>query len=86
MAAGAPVRAGQVGDRWLGNSIRVAFTNAWRNKLMLAEAVLFTGLFWLLLFLWQALFHLLGIDYFRNLFEEPIFIYPPLGLSTSRAP
>jgi len=56
-------------------------TNAWRNKLMLAEAALFTGLFWLLLFLWQALFHLLGIDYFRDLFEEPIFIYPVTSLT-----
>ena len=57
------------------------FTNAWRNKLMLAEALLFTGLFWLLLFLWQALFHLLGIDYFRELFEEPVFIYPVTSLT-----
>jgi Domain of unknown function (DUF4153) len=57
------------------------FTNAWRNKLMLAEAALFTGLFWLLLFLWQVLFHLLGIDYFRNLFEEPVFIYPVTSLA-----
>jgi hypothetical protein len=57
------------------------FTNAWRNKLMLAEAALFTGLFWLLLLLWQALFHLLGIDYFRNLFEEPVFIYPVTSLA-----
>jgi hypothetical protein len=56
-------------------------TNAWRNKLMLAEAVLFTALFWLLLFLWQALFHLLRIDYFRELFEEPVFIYPVTSLT-----
>jgi hypothetical protein len=60
---------------------RSLFTNAWRNKLMLAEAVLFTGLFWLLLFLWQSLFHLLGIDYFRDLFQEPIFIYPVTSLT-----
>ena len=48
---------------------------------MLAEAALFTGLFWLLLFLWQMLFHMLGIDYFRELFEEPIFIYPVTSLT-----
>ena len=35
------------------------FANAWRNKLTLAEAALFTGLFWLMLFLWQMLFHML---------------------------
>jgi len=57
------------------------FANAWRNKLMLAEAALFTGLFWLLLFLWQMLFHMLGIDYFRELFEEPIFVYPVTSLT-----
>ncbi len=52
------------------------FATAWRNKLMLAEAALFTGLFWLLLVLWQALFHMLGIGFFRELFAKPIFIYP----------
>ncbi|MHB8717047.1 MAG: hypothetical protein ACYC9H_13700 [Sulfuricaulis sp.] len=57
------------------------FSTAWRNKLTLAEAALFTGLFWLLLFLWQMLFHLLGIDFFRELFEEPIFIYPVTSLA-----
>jgi Domain of unknown function (DUF4153) len=57
------------------------FANAWRNKLVLAEAALFTGLFWLLLSLWQMLFHMLGIDYFRELFEEPIFIYPVTSLT-----
>ncbi|MGC2029520.1 MAG: hypothetical protein WA642_05845 [Steroidobacteraceae bacterium] len=57
------------------------FANAWRNKLTLAEAALFTGLFWLLLFLWQMLFHMLKMDYFRELFEEPIFIYPVTSLT-----
>ncbi|HME39468.1 MAG TPA: hypothetical protein VKG63_10960 [Steroidobacteraceae bacterium] len=57
------------------------FADAWRNKLMLAEAALFTGIFWLLLFLWQMLFHMLGIDYFRELFEEPVFIYPVTSLT-----
>jgi Domain of unknown function (DUF4153) len=57
------------------------FAHAWRNKLMLAEAGLFTGLFWLLLFLWQTLFHTLGIEFFRELFEEPIFVYPVTSLA-----
>jgi hypothetical protein len=57
------------------------FADAWRNKLALAEAALFTGLFWLLLFLWQTLFHMLGIDYFRELFQEPIFVYPVTSLT-----
>src|SRR5271169_2332168 len=44
--------------QWAGR-YDALFINAWRNKLMLAEAALFTALFWLLLFLWQTLFHLL---------------------------
>jgi hypothetical protein len=52
------------------------FVHAWRNSVALAEALVFTGLFWLLLFLWQSLFHMLGIDFFRELFCKPIFIYP----------
>ena len=56
------------------------FAFAWRNKITLAEAVLFTGLFWLLLFLWQSLFHMLAIDFFRTLFQKPIFAYPVTAL------
>ncbi len=52
------------------------FEHAWRNAIKLAEAGLFTGIFWLLLFLWQSLFHMLQIDFFRELFEKPIFVYP----------
>lgn len=52
------------------------FAFAWRNKITLAEAALFTVLFWLLLFLWQSLFSMLTIDFFRTLFEKPIFAYP----------
>jgi hypothetical protein len=65
---------------WAGD-YRALFTHAWHNKLMLAEAALFTGLFWFLLFLWQMLFHLLSIDFFRDLFEEPIFVYPVTALA-----
>lgn len=60
---------------------RLLFTNAWRNTLALAEAALFTGLFWLLLFLWQMLFHSLGIDFFRELFKKPLFVYPVTSLA-----
>jgi hypothetical protein len=57
------------------------FANAWRNKLTLAEAALFTGLFWLLLILWSQLFEMLGIGFFEDLFQEPIFIYPVTSLT-----
>ncbi len=52
------------------------FNHAWRNAIKLAEAVLFTGLFWLILWLWMSLFHKLGVDFFRHLFQKPIFVYP----------
>ena len=57
------------------------FATAWRNKLTLAEAVLFTGLFWLLLVLWAQLFKMLGVQFFSELFQRPIFIYPVTSLS-----
>lgn len=59
---------------------RSLFTYAWRNKITLAEAGLFTGLFWLILFLWQTLFHMLAIDFFRELFREPLFVYPATSI------
>jgi hypothetical protein len=65
--------------RWTAE-YRQLFDYAWRNAITLAEAVAFTGLFWLLLFLWQSLFHMLQIDFFRDLFEEPIFVYPVTSL------
>jgi hypothetical protein len=54
----------------------VLFRHAWRNNLLLAEAALFTGLFWLILLLWEMLFSGLGIGFFGDLFEKPEFIYP----------
>ena len=60
---------------------RALFSNAWRNKITLAEAALFTGLFWLILFLWQSLFHMLRIDFFQELFREPVFVYPATSLA-----
>ena len=59
---------------------RQLFDHSWRNAITLAEAGAFTGLFWLLLFLWQTLFHMLQIDFFKELFQEPIFVYPVTSL------
>jgi Domain of unknown function (DUF4153) len=65
--------------RWTAE-YRQLFEYGWRNAITLAEAAAFTGLFWLLLFLWQSLFHMLQIDFFRDLFDEPIFVYPVTSL------
>ncbi|MGH8201951.1 MAG: hypothetical protein ACREVO_16570 [Steroidobacteraceae bacterium] len=52
------------------------FSFAWHNAITLAEAAFFTGLFWLILFLWQSLFSMLQIDFFQTLFSKPLFAYP----------
>ena len=56
------------------------FRSSWRNGLTLAESVLFTGVFWLLLLLWMALFSTLGIKFFGNVFTDPRFAYPATTL------
>jgi hypothetical protein len=52
------------------------FRDAWRSQLALAEAAVFTGVFWLLLLLWGRLFETLGIGFFAELFAMPLFAYP----------
>ncbi|MEX1993849.1 MAG: DUF4153 domain-containing protein [Steroidobacteraceae bacterium] len=52
------------------------FHYAWRNTLLLAFGGVFCGVFWLLLWLWGALFRMLGVDFFRDLFTEPYFAIP----------
>src|SRR5690606_22148732 len=52
------------------------FDAACQRAIMLAEAALFTGLFWALLMLWAVLFKMLGYGFFEWLFTEPRFAYP----------
>lgn len=52
------------------------FRFAWRNALIAALGAVFTGVFWALLWLWGALFHMIGIEGFRNLFESSPFAVP----------
>src|SRR5690606_17592963 len=55
------------------------FDHAWQNTLTLALAALFTGICWLVLWLWGALFALVKIDFFRELFREDAFVYLATG-------
>lgn len=50
------------------------FERAWQNGLTLTLALAFTGLTWLLLWLWAALFQLVDIAFFRDLFREEAFV------------
>jgi len=74
------IQARLIEGRWRAR-YEVLFSTAWNNKLVLAEAALFTGLFWLLLLLWQELFGMLGIPFFKELFDEPTFVYPVTSLT-----
>ncbi len=61
------------------------FRYSWQNALFLMEAALFTGVFWLLLLLWEQLFALIGIRFFRDLFYDPLFSYPVTAIVFSGA-
>jgi hypothetical protein len=46
------------------------FLYSWRNALQLALAAVFTGVFWLLLWVWIELFNMLGIHFPQVLFTQ----------------
>ncbi|MBB4125728.1 hypothetical protein GGR77_000999 [Xanthomonas translucens] len=58
---------------------RDLFEHAWQNALTLALALLFVGICWLVLMLWGALFALVKLTFFRDLFRETAFIYLATG-------
>ena len=60
---------------------QVLFTNSWRNFLVAALSALFVFIFWLILMLWGALFKVIEIDFFHELFTEDWFFFPVLGLA-----
>ena len=65
--------------RWTGPYPSL-FDITWRGALTLAEAALFTGVFWLLLGLAGMLFGLLGIEGVADLISEPLFAIPATAL------
>ena len=81
------IASGHVLSAWFAVSLRregygypLLFEAAWRTVSTLAQVFAYTGAFWLLLLLWAALFKALGIEFFRELFELPRFIYPVTSL------
>ncbi|WP_346838228.1 DUF4153 domain-containing protein [Microbulbifer sp. SAOS-129_SWC] len=52
------------------------FHFSWDNALTAALTLTFVAIFWLILFLWQALFKLVGINFFQELFRQDWFAYP----------
>ncbi|MEN3158613.1 DUF4153 domain-containing protein [Alkalimonas sp. NCh-2] len=62
-------------------SYSALFLWSWRNFLTLSLALLFAGCFWLVLVLWGALFQSIGIDFFKELFQQRWFYYPAIALA-----
>ncbi|WP_160151921.1 DUF4153 domain-containing protein [Microbulbifer sp. ALW1] len=56
------------------------FHYSWDIALTVGLTLVFTAIFWLILFLWQALFSLVGVALFRELFSKEWFIFPVTGL------
>lgn len=52
------------------------FAHAWNNTLIVALSLAFAGLLWILLWLFAALFDLVGIEWFSDLIGEPAFFWP----------
>lgn len=65
--------------RWCAPYPRL-FELAWQNALSLLLTALFVGICWLVLWLWGALFKLIGIGFFRSLFSEEPFVYLATGV------
>jgi hypothetical protein len=59
----------------------VLFTYSWRNFLVLGLSALFVLAFGLILLLWAALFKVIGIDFFEDLFRKDWFLFPVLGFA-----
>ncbi|MGE0668870.1 MAG: hypothetical protein AB7O49_20125 [Sphingomonadales bacterium] len=66
------------------------FHFAWSNILIAAVSAAFLGVFWLVLVLWWSLFDLIGIRFFKELFQESVFAWVfsgavfGLGIAISR--
>jgi hypothetical protein len=62
-------------------SYQVLFTFSWRNFLVTALGGLFVLAFWAVLALWGALFKVIEIDFFAELFSEDWFRFPVLSFA-----
>jgi hypothetical protein len=61
------------------------FDVAWKLGLQLFLASIFVSIFWAVLLLGATLFHIIGIDYFRNLIEHRWFAIPATTLAQAAA-
>ena len=62
-------------------SYSVLFLHSWRHFLTLGLSLLFALAVWAVLMLWAALFAVIQIDFFADLFAKQWFYYPTLSLA-----
>ncbi len=53
---------------------------AWQNALTLGVAGVFVGLSWAVVWLWGALFKMVGVRFFEDMFQESWFVHLATGL------
>lgn len=51
------------------------FRHSWNTPFIILVATMFTGLYWTLIYLWGALFGLLAIEFFKELFSSAPFVH-----------
>ncbi|MDX8394638.1 MAG: DUF4153 domain-containing protein [Mariprofundales bacterium] len=70
-------------QNWLAgkklNNYEQLYQHAWYNALVVVIAIIFTGLVWMVLALWGALFAMLDIDIFQEIFGDRNFVYCATG-------
>lgn len=57
------------------------FDHSWNNGLELIAAGVFTATLWLLLLLWAALFRMVNISFFGDVFAASWFVWPVSGMA-----
>lgn len=67
---------GGAGPRWGGWDYPVLFEHAWRNAVVTAQAGVLTGLLWAVLALGAQMFHLIGVDWPKEIIQEAWFAIP----------
>ena len=61
------------------------FDQAWKHGVQLGLSLLFTGLFWAILWLGAALLHMIGFDWFEDLLKKDWFALPACGAAMACA-
>ncbi len=78
------VSSGDRAGRWIA-PYPTYFDQAWKHGVQLLLSLLFTGLFWMILWLGAALLGLIGFDWFKTLLGNDWFHWPACGAAMACA-